>query len=655
MATDKITIEVDLEAQRAISQQKQLNQGFDRQERSVGKLRIGYAALAAGLAAVGLGLTRATKSAIDFEEANSKFLTTFRDVQTEANRVRQNLVRNFGLSTKAATELLGTTGDLLSGFGFTGKAALDLSEQVNTLAADLASFSNVPVTQASQAITKALIGERESLKTLGVAILETDVQQRLLEKGQQDLTGTALRQAKAQATLELAVQQSQNAIGDFARTSNSTANQIKQITAVSEDLVLVFGSIVKDAIAPAILEFGNFIKSADGLKTLDAIAKGFAITISVIGAVTKVVFNSIRTQIENITLGFRTAAQAAIQLANGEFKAAFETVSTNALQAADNTKRFFVNSADAIKQAAGEIADAYENANARIIDDGEATTKELQNQNDERVAEEESLASRLADIYKKDREKFNEENERKRAIIDQTFESIGTIISGTFDFIAQKRQQDLDAEIFAQEQKTEKQLEELERQKEADILAAESAGLNAQELANRKEQIERDFEQAKENIQKNGDTVTKNLQKEAFEREKKLKIIQIQIAGALAVIQAFAQLGPIGGAIAAVGIGIATGVQTALVASQEFPAFQEGTNDAPRGLALVGEAGPELVNFGGGEQVVPNDILRNITTNNTTNADNRNINIVVEANDPIRFVNELKSEYGIDVFEREAV
>ena len=35
-----------------------------------------------------------------------------------------------------------------------------------------------------------------------------------------------------------------------------------------------------------------------------------------------------------------------------------------------------------------------------------------------------------------------------------------------------------------------------------------------------------------------------------------------------------------------------------------IPHFANGTNDAARGLALVGEAGPELVRFNGGEQVL---------------------------------------------------
>ncbi len=39
------------------------------------------------------------------------------------------------------------------------------------------------------------------------------------------------------------------------------------------------------------------------------------------------------------------------------------------------------------------------------------------------------------------------------------------------------------------------------------------------------------------------------------------------------------------------------------------PMYATGTNSAERGVAIVGEKGPELVRFGGGEQVVPNNKL----------------------------------------------
>ena len=128
------------------------------------------------LPVVGIGAAF-IKAASDAEETSSKFATVFQDVRKESELVAKDLSRNFGLSNDASKELLSATGDLLTGFKFSGEQALDLSEKVNKLAIDLASFTNLTggAEQASKALTKALLGERESIKTLGIAILEEDV------------------------------------------------------------------------------------------------------------------------------------------------------------------------------------------------------------------------------------------------------------------------------------------------------------------------------------------------------------------------------------------------------------------------------------------------------------------------------------------------
>ncbi|MPR62766.1 phage tail tape measure protein [Ochrobactrum intermedium] len=51
-----------------------------------------------------------------------------------------------------------------------------------------------------------------------------------------------------------------------------------------------------------------------------------------------------------------------------------------------------------------------------------------------------------------------------------------------------------------------------------------------------------------------------------------------------------------------------------------IPGFAKGTNNAPRGLAVVGENGPELVRFNGGEQVIPNHKLKAPTLPNLRGA-----------------------------------
>lgn len=201
----------------------------------------GLSTAAAG--ATALILNKFVDVASDAEENASKFAVVFKSVENNANTVAANLAKNYGLSTDKSKELLSATGDLLSGFGFSGKSALDLSEKVQTLAVDLASFTNFSggAEGASAALTKALLGERESIKSLGISILEEDVKKKVAILRAKGMRFETERQAKAYATLTLAQEQSKNAIGDYARTSEGLANQKRLLTQRVHDLVVTLG------------------------------------------------------------------------------------------------------------------------------------------------------------------------------------------------------------------------------------------------------------------------------------------------------------------------------------------------------------------------------------------------------------------------------
>jgi len=237
------TLFIDLQAD-AKQYNKVLSQSEDKMMRtsknivrSARNMVVGVGAAAAG----GFGLV---KVASDAEEINSKFNVVFSDIMTQANAMAHTLDQSYGLARSEAEKLLSNTGDLLSGFGFTQQAALDLSSDVNKLAADLGSFQNVDVASASNAITKALLGEREAIKQLGISILEKDVQDQMALNTVKGLTFETERQAKAYATLQLAQEQSKNAIGDFARTQESFANQLKEFKADLHDTAVEAGQVL---------------------------------------------------------------------------------------------------------------------------------------------------------------------------------------------------------------------------------------------------------------------------------------------------------------------------------------------------------------------------------------------------------------------------
>lgn len=226
--------------------------------------------LSAGLTApiVGLGIA-AVKMASDFAETDSKFKQVFVSIQGEAEKTAKTFVDNFGLSEQAAKQLLGDTGDLLVGFGFTEKAALELSAQVNELAVDLASFTNFAGGSegASKSLTKALVGETESAKALGIVIRQGTKEYKDRVQNIIKTTGVSLLQAKAMANLQIAMEQSQKAQGDFQRTQDQFANRVRILKEDFRDL----GKEIGEILLPMVENLTTFIE--EGLESFKSMSK----------------------------------------------------------------------------------------------------------------------------------------------------------------------------------------------------------------------------------------------------------------------------------------------------------------------------------------------------------------------------------------------
>lgn len=180
----------------------------------------------------------AVKVFSDLEEETNKFNVVFSGMGTQTSKILKELRSNFGLSELAGKRMLAGTGDMLTGFGFGKDIALDLAEAAAKLGADLASFSNYAggAEGATMALTKAMLGEAEPMKMLGV-VINQETQEYKDMMAQVKSTGvyidalgktfqaSADTQAKAITALALAYKQSPNAIGDFVRSQDSVANQ----------------------------------------------------------------------------------------------------------------------------------------------------------------------------------------------------------------------------------------------------------------------------------------------------------------------------------------------------------------------------------------------------------------------------------------------
>lgn len=67
-----------------------------------------------------------------------------------------------------------------------------------------------------------------------------------------------------------------------------------------------------------------------------------------------------------------------------------------------------------------------------------------------------------------------------------------------------------------------------------------------------------------------------------------------------------------GGILSSIFGGLFGGGKKSFFPAAPLPMYAKGTNSARAGLAIVGEDGPEVVNFGGGEKVIPNHRLSSV-------------------------------------------
>ena len=273
---------VDKEADKA---SKSVGKSFDVMK--VKSIAMGVASAAAVIKTIDF-LKDSTLAAINAQETFSKFDVVFSEMGSAAENAAKSFQDSFDLASVTAKKMLADTGNLLSGFGATQSQALDLSVQVNTLASDLASFTNYSggAEGASQALTRALLGERESLKQLGIVIREEDINIKLAQKGQEKLTGNALNLAKAQATLEIALEQGKNAIGDYERTHDSASNTLKRAKEATTELQVAIGTALSPSVsllgglwATVATELAKVIKANNDLRDAKtAIEEGTAST-----------------------------------------------------------------------------------------------------------------------------------------------------------------------------------------------------------------------------------------------------------------------------------------------------------------------------------------------------------------------------------------
>jgi hypothetical protein len=200
----------------------------------------------AGLAAVGVTL------AADAAESAAKLEAVYGDATENVNRRIQELRDTIPGTTAQLQDLFSGIQDLLEPLGLAPEAAAQMSDSVVTLAADLASFNNIPIDEALERIRSGLIGQYEPLLKFGVALNATTVKAKAFEQGIGDGKRELTAAERAQVSYQLILAGTTKAHGDAAKTAGEASNQLKFLKAETSELFTVIGNQLLPSVIPLV-------------------------------------------------------------------------------------------------------------------------------------------------------------------------------------------------------------------------------------------------------------------------------------------------------------------------------------------------------------------------------------------------------------------
>lgn len=249
-------------------------QQFNKQLGGIQNLAKKTGKMLAGAFAV-KGLTSFAKDCIELgsnlTEVQNVVDVVFPTMNKKVNEFAQNAASTFGLSETMAKKFTGTFGAMANAFGFSEKESYKMSTALTGLAGDVASFYNISQDEAFTKLKSVFSGETETLKDLGIVMTQTALDQYALANGFGKTTSAMTEQEKVALRYAFVQQQLQNATGDFSRTSDQWANQIRILSlqfdslkaSIGQGLINLFLPIVKviNTVLGKLMTLANAFKS----------------------------------------------------------------------------------------------------------------------------------------------------------------------------------------------------------------------------------------------------------------------------------------------------------------------------------------------------------------------------------------------------------
>lgn len=213
------------------------------------------------LSAVGImgglyGAIRGGMSAIDIAsqltEVQNVVDTTFGDMAYKIEDFAQTSIEQFGMSELTLKQVSSRFQAMGTAMGFPIDQMSDMSVELTKLTADMASFYNVEQEDVAKSLESIFTGTTRPLRQYGLDLTQATLQEWALKQGLDANIQSMSQAEKTMLRYQYVMANTGAAQGDFARTMNTWANQVRILKMNFQELAGIIGGVLINAFKPLV-------------------------------------------------------------------------------------------------------------------------------------------------------------------------------------------------------------------------------------------------------------------------------------------------------------------------------------------------------------------------------------------------------------------
>lgn len=214
------------------------------------------------------------KDAIDISsqltEVQNVVSTTFGEYSGLVDQMASTSITELGMSELTVKQIASRYQAMGSAMGFARGEMADMSLELTRLAADMASFYNVEQKDVAEDLAAIFTGETRPLRTYGIDLTQATLAEWAMKQGLDANIQSMSQAEKAMLRYQYVMANTTAAQGDFAKTSNTWANQTRILAQNFQSLGNIIGGVLISAFKPLISGLNSVMSAV--ISTAETIA-----------------------------------------------------------------------------------------------------------------------------------------------------------------------------------------------------------------------------------------------------------------------------------------------------------------------------------------------------------------------------------------------